>query len=47
MFHIIITDMIIHVFKWHPMLVTIAIVSHDCDTGWLIYILAPQQTIIM
>ena len=28
--------MIIHVFIWHPIFKTIAIVSHncDCDTGW-------------
>ena len=28
--------MIIHVFIWHPIFETIAIVSHncDCDTGW-------------
>ena len=37
---IIITGMIIHVFVWHPMLVTIAIASHDCDTGWSNYNLA-------
>ena len=35
--------MIIHVFIWHPMLVTIAIASHDCDTGWSNYNLADHH----